>query len=108
MTRIEKDKVLRTTPFDACTSILGGSERYEAFFIDYSLTPLLVQQNYIDSSKAGIFRNPALSDVRRMDLLSQASDAVSDSDLAAAAIRGQDMHWELLPTQAALCVRAGA
>jgi hypothetical protein len=24
MTRIEKDKVLRLTPFDACGSILGG------------------------------------------------------------------------------------
>jgi hypothetical protein len=67
------------------------SDRYEAFFIDYSLTPLLVQQNYVDSSKAGIFRNPQLSDVRRMELLSEASDSVSDSDLAAAAIRGQVM-----------------
>ena len=25
------------------------NDRYEAFFIDYSLTPLLIQQNYIDS-----------------------------------------------------------
>jgi hypothetical protein len=25
MTRIEKDKVLRLTPFDACGSILGGN-----------------------------------------------------------------------------------
>ena len=34
--------------------MIGGnkapfSDRYEAFFIDYSLTPLLIQQNYIDS-----------------------------------------------------------
>ena len=34
--------------------IIGGNkasfnDRYEAFFIDYSLTPLLIQQNYIDS-----------------------------------------------------------
>jgi hypothetical protein len=34
--------------------MIGGnkapfSDRYESFFIDYSLTPLLIQQNYIDS-----------------------------------------------------------
>ena len=34
--------------------MIGGNkapfrDRYEAFFIDYSLTPLLIQQNYIDS-----------------------------------------------------------
>jgi replication factor C subunit 1 len=56
----------------------------------------------------GIFRNPNLTDVQRMEKLSAASDSVSDSDLAAAAIRGQDMHWELLTTQAVMCVRAGA
>ena len=113
MNRIEKDKVLRLTPFDACGSILGGNktsldERYNSFFIDYSLTPLLVQQNYVDSAKGGIFRNPALDDVARMEQLSRASDAVSDIDLAAAAIRGQNMHWELLTTQAVFTVRAGA
>lgn len=113
MNRIEKDKILRLSPFDACGSILGGSktsfdDRYNSFFIDYSLTPLLIQQNYVDSAKNGIFRNPALDDVARMELLAKAADAVSDSDLAASAIRGQNMHWELLTTQAVFCVRAGA
>lgn len=113
MNRIEKDKILRLSPFDACGGILGGNktsfdDRYNSFFIDYSLTPLLVQQNYIDSAKNGIFRNPALDDVARMEMLARASDAVSDSDLAASAIRGQNMHWELLTTQAVFCVRAGA
>ena len=71
MSRIEKDKVLRQSSFDACLNILGGSkggsleERYSSFFIDYSLTPLLVQQNYIDSSKSGIFRNPSLDEAAR-------------------------------------------
>ena len=61
MQRIEKDKVLRQTPYDACGMLLGGSklpfdERFNSFFIDYSLVPLLVQHNYIDSSKNGIFK----------------------------------------------------
>ena len=112
MGRIEKDKILRLTPFDACGGILGGNktplnERYESFFIDYSLTPLLIQQNYIDSSKSGAFKNPQLNESEAMQCLSAASDAVSDSDLAGSAIRGQNMHWELLTSQAMMCVRAG-
>ena len=63
LSRIEKDKVLRQSPFDACLSLLAGSrsglgveDRYNAFFIDYSLVPLLVQHNYIDAAKQGLFR----------------------------------------------------
>lgn len=114
MKRIEKDKVLRQSPFDACMLILGGdkqstdlNERYNSFFIDYSLVPLLVQQNYIDAAKGGIFRNSKLSECDRMDLLAQASASVSDLELASATIRGGDMHWDLLPIQAATAVRVG-
>lgn len=115
--RIEKDKILRQSPFDACGLILGGSggnnrvsfqDRYESYFIDYALCPLLIQQNYIDAAKNGIFRNPALSEADRLDHLATAAAAVSDSDLAGAAIMGQNQHWELLPTQAVFCVRAGS
>lgn len=114
MKRIEKDKVLRQSPFDACMLILGGdkqstdlNERYNSFFIDYSLVPLLVQQNYVDASKGGIFRNPKLSEIDRMNDLAQAAAAVSDMELASATIRGGDMHWDLLPIQAATAVRVG-
>ena len=67
--RIEKDKVLRLSPFDSCLSILAGTrttstgahgslnDRYNAFFVDYSLVPLLVQQNYIESARSGIFQS---------------------------------------------------
>jgi replication factor C subunit 1 len=112
--RIEKDKVLRQSPFDACQMILSGSrsdlnlnDRYNSFFIDYSLLPLLIQQNYIDASKGGIFKKPNLSDEAKMDLLSVAADAVSDMDLAGSSIRDDDLHWELLPAQAAMSLRVG-
>ena len=85
---IGKDKVLRHSPFDACLSILGGNkpdhsldDRYNGFFIDYSLLPLLVQQNYIDAAKNGIFRNPQISEDQKLEMLSDASDSVSDMDL---------------------------
>lgn len=113
MGRIEKDKVLRHSAFDACLQILTGQrvdfqERYNAFFIDYSLVPLLIQQNYIESAKNGIFKNANMSDEMKMDSLAAAADAVSDSELAGSSIMGQNQHWELLPTQAALCLRAGS
>ncbi len=56
-------------------------DRYNSYFIDYSLLPLLVQQNYIDASKNGIFKNPNLPEDTKMDLLYEASEAVSDLDL---------------------------
>jgi replication factor C subunit 1 len=114
LSRIEKDKVLRLSPFDACLTILSGDkagweERFQGFFIDYSLMPLLIQENYIDAAKNGIIRNPHIDDVRKMEILSQAADAVSDMELMGHAVRGNgsDQHWELLPEQAVFCMRVG-
>ena len=81
-------------------------DRYNAFFIDYSLVPLLVQQNYIDRARSGIFNSKQpemmrLSTEDKMDRLAKAADAVSDMELAGARLMGADQHWELLPTQAA-------
>ena len=65
---------------------------------DYSLLPLLVEQNYIDSARNGIFKSHE-TDATKMEQLSRAADAISDMDMAGSALRGQDMHWELLPMQ---------
>ena len=57
-------QVLRLSPFDAATTMLKDSgrvpfaDRYEAFFTDYSLVPMLIQENYIDSLKAGMSGKP--------------------------------------------------
>eukprot|EP01038_Epipyxis_sp_PR26KG_P010113 gene10113-13591_t len=109
MNRIEKDKILRQTPFDACQQILCGGgtggnrvtldDRYNGFFIDYSLMPLLVQQNYIEGAKNGYFKNNQIDEASKMDKLSRAADAVSDM---------VDQHWELLPTQAMFSVTVGS
>lgn len=113
LNRIEKDKVLRQSAYEACGLLLGGpkndiSERYNSFFIDYSLVPLLVQENYIDAAKNGIFRSPLLDDSNKLEKLAQAAHAVSDMELAGARIMGENQHWELLPVQAAMAVRAGS
>lgn len=115
ITTIAKDKILRQSPFEACQSILLGSshgnmteqERYNSFFIDYSLVPLLIQQNYIESVKTGIFRSQ-LSDCDKMDMLAKAADSVSDINLIEAKVSGMDGHWELLPSVAMMCVRTGS
>ena len=71
------------------------------------MVPLLIQQNYIDAAKNGILRNPQLSELEKLEALSKASDAVSDIDMVGSKIRGQDQHWELLPTQAVFCMAVG-
>ena len=43
-----------------------------------------------------------------MEALSRAADAASDIDLIGSRVMGSDMHWELLPAQAASCLRLGA
>lgn len=43
----------------------------------------------------------------KLEQLSRAADAISDMELAGSFVRGDDMHWELLPTQAALCLKIG-
>jgi replication factor C subunit 1 len=70
--------------------------------------PLLIEENYIDSSKSGIFKNPSLDDAAKLDRLAEAAMSISDMELAGASIMGQDQHWELLPVQAAMSVRAGS
>lgn len=62
------------------------NERYNSFFIDYSLLPLLVQQNYIDSSQAGISRMPGKDAADKLDLLSKAADSVSEMELLGAQV----------------------
>lgn len=113
--RIEKDKVLRLSPFDACLKILSGSkpgvdnlnERYEGFFIDYSLLPLLIEQNYIDTYKNGVFNNKSIPEIEKYDRLMEACESVSDLDLLDKCIHGLDQNWSLLPSQAATSIRVG-
>lgn len=79
-------QVQRCGPFDAARLILGGggrtpfSERFEAFFTDYSLLPLLVHQNYL-MSLVKVDPNT------RVEVTAGAAAAVSDADIISGKMR---------------------
>jgi replication factor C subunit 1 len=84
------------SPFEACSTILGAKKgaldaRYDSFFADSLLVPLLVQQNYVCPDAS-------------LNRLSLSADAISDMDLFDP---HRDQHWDLMPAQAMCAVRAG-
>jgi replication factor C subunit 1 len=106
---ISKDELLRLGPFDAAKMILAEQgaplrQRFEAFFVDYSLIPLLIGENWITAAKGPNPKDPEL-----MDRMARTAAALSDAELVGAAIRGDGAsNWSLLPTQAAMNVRVGS
>ncbi|KAG5179647.1 P-loop containing nucleoside triphosphate hydrolase protein [Tribonema minus] len=102
---VSKDKSQRVSAFDGArmifqTKSIPQAERYEAFFTDYGLVPLLVQQNWPDA----IAKSNKATMMQRM---ARAADAISDAELAGSMVRGDVNHWELLPLYAALHLRVG-
>jgi replication factor C subunit 1 len=95
------------TIFDACSIIFKGNcksldERFNAFFTDYSLMPLFIQQNYIDMFKQSEFANRE-SDDKIIDKCSEIADIISDMDQI-----NVSLNWDLLPCTASMCVEVGA
>eukprot|EP00968_Pinguiococcus_pyrenoidosus_P015801 scaffold1474_cov256-Pinguiococcus_pyrenoidosus.AAC.11 len=107
---ISKDSVLRLTPSDACRQILSESktrslaERMDAFFVDYSLTPLMIAQHYVASINQN--RRPDFGD--KSEALANAAEALSDAELVTSMLRGENQNWSLLPTSALLHCRVGS
>ena len=95
---MSKDQELMLTPFDACRKLLTTSDgarlsfkdRMDMFFIDHSLAPLLVQENYLKSVEkkpvdAGLLARCAFS-----------ADLMTLGDIMSDRIRGEQ-EWNLLP-----------
>ncbi|ETW00934.1 hypothetical protein H310_06588 [Aphanomyces invadans] len=100
----EKDDVLRLNPFSATQQIFktGASfnDRNEAYFVDYDLMPLMVQENYMQS-----IQNKRCSADEKLEFAALATDLLAESDLVSVYIR-QEQRWDLLTKQAALNVAA--
>lgn len=125
---INKDEILRVSLFDASKFILEGRKglagkddeaqrdsffkRNDAFFVDYSFTGLIVQQNYLK------LMNPRYLEVKRgsdddaaldfLESVHSAAHSMSDYAMVENKIRGgSDMNWGLLPFSGTLVVKTG-
>ena len=124
---INKDEMLRVTMFDACRLIIEGPKgiadadektkrnslfkRSDAFFTDYGLMGLQVQQNYLKVMNPQFQQtkakgNPA-DELAVLERMVDATNAMSDFAIGENGVRGADQNWALLPMTAMLCVKAG-
>eukprot|EP00941_MAST-03F_sp_MAST-3F-sp1_P003135 g3135.t1 len=118
LNHINKDAILKYTPFDGAKMILQGKrpatqggkslkERIDGFFIDFGMVPLLVQDNYIDTcGKSPGPSNKTQRELDQMKRLALAADAIAEADIVGSTI-GSTQNYSLLPAQAMLNVKAG-
>ncbi len=124
---INKDEILRVSLFDAAKTIMEGRKglsgadpksqvnslfrRSDAFFVDYSFTGLLVQQNYpkVMQSQYALIKqadNPS-AELTFLNRMHDASASMSDYAVVEHGIRNGDQNWSLLPTCAMMAVKTG-
>ena len=124
---INKDEILRVSLFDAAKTILEGRrnlssadsraeissimKRSDAFFVDYSLVGLLVQQNYpkVMIGQHGQIKREGDQKAEE-DFLKRMHDAamaMSDYAMVENEVRSGDQNWGLLPCSAMLTVKTG-
>jgi len=125
---INKDEILRVSLFDAARTLLEGRrglseaspddershffKRNDAFFVDYSFTGLLVQQNYLKVSAPRFNEAKRSGDSdKQLAVLEEthaAAMSMSDYTMVENCIRGgSDMNWGLLPFSGVLAVKTG-
>ncbi|TXT05015.1 hypothetical protein VHUM_03835 [Vanrija humicola] len=106
----EKNTIM--TPFTITDKITGPyafsrtnkqtlNDKMELFFHDISFMPLFIQEHYIKTNPAALnnLDGPEKA-MKNMELLSKASDWISDGDLVDRMIHGSEQHWSLLPLHA--------
>ncbi|PJF18011.1 hypothetical protein PSACC_02150 [Paramicrosporidium saccamoebae] len=107
-------KDLEQGPFDAVPALLGSSydrmslsDKIDQYFIDSSLVPLMVQENYT-KARANSSRtlNGMVGGHSYIELTRAAADSISEADLVESLIRGSNQEWSLSPFHAVMsCVR---
>ena len=124
---INKDEILRVSLFDAAKTIMEGRkglsgadakaqtdslfQRSDAFFVDYSLTGLLVQQNYprVMQGQFGLVKkaNNAAAELKFLTRMHDAAASMSDYAMLEHEIRTGDQNWGLLPACSMMAVKTG-
>ncbi|KAK4057026.1 DNA replication factor C complex subunit Rfc1 [Microbotryomycetes sp. JL221] len=83
------------------------NDKLELYFQDHSALPLFMHENYIKqkpSRSNGLHGNELK--LKQLELVSNASEAISDGDLVDRMIHGGDQHWSLMPVHGFFsCVR---
>ncbi|KAI8849282.1 replication factor RFC1 C terminal domain-containing protein [Chytridium lagenaria] len=103
--RVEKNTTMG--PFDATAKLFSKvsfremtfAEKSELYFTDYSLMPLMVQENYVKMDPAiarETAQNPRMVDFETLGLLSSAADSIANGDIIDTALR-KTMSWTLMP-----------
>ena len=75
------------------------NDKLDFYFHDFSIMPLFVQENYLrqtNYSKANKLTG-MYQQLKKLELISRAADAMSDGDLIDALIHGPNQQWSLMP-----------
>ncbi|KAG7726831.1 hypothetical protein KL933_003114 [Ogataea haglerorum] len=108
----QKEVILK--PFDIVGKLLSGasygsharynlSEKINLYFNDMDFTPLMIHENYRTTTPSKLNGFPANKrNLRHLELLEEASNSISESDLVNQLIRGGEQQWSLAPFHAVL------
>ena len=102
-------KDIRMNPFEACKLVFSSEQsdkkprsmidKMDLFFADYSLMPLLVQENYLKVYPSNLKGNTKKEkDLHHLQLLTESIESMCNSDAIGKLVRQQ--NWALLPAQA--------
>ncbi|KAF9933296.1 hypothetical protein FBU30_005880 [Linnemannia zychae] len=106
------EKYVALNPFQIAEQLLVNTnyralslaDKFDTYFNDYQLAPLMIQENYVRMNPTESGGSP--SSLETMELMSKAADSLSDADLVDTMIHGSSQHWSLMNTHAAFsCVR---
>lgn len=105
----EQEKDFTFNIFTLTSKLLDGQkfrqesleQRFGYYFHDYSMVPLMVQENYLKKSpqiaEDVAKGNQKVLEFKTLELLSNAADSISDGDLVEQMIYGKG-EWSLMPT----------
>ncbi|KAG9048251.1 hypothetical protein FS837_000387 [Tulasnella sp. UAMH 9824] len=94
------DKLLGPYTFSN-TSRMTLGDKMDLYFHDFSLVPLMIQENYLKTTPrklTGLQGNDLA--LKSLEILDQAASAISDGDLVDAMIHSPEQHWSLMPLHA--------
>ncbi|KAM0756309.1 DNA replication factor C, large subunit [Meredithblackwellia eburnea MCA 4105] len=91
----------------SAVSSMTLDDKINLYYQDFSMMPLFVQDNYLHNrfSRASNLQGKD-KELKNLELISKAAEAISDGDLVDAMIHGTQSQWSLMPVHGMFsCVR---